>query len=90
MRETREIQSRLRNNPRKSDRSISKEFTKHMLRGNIRAALILLENSTSKGVLDHDTNIKNILRDLHPASTEPRAEALRNEEVIEIDPIVYE
>eukprot|EP00111_Clytia_hemisphaerica_P013628 TCONS_00040071-protein len=61
-----------------------------MLRGNIRAAIRLLEASESKGVLNLDQDVKDVLRDLHPVSTEPEAEALLTEEFREIDPIVFE
>ena len=90
MLEAREIQARMRSQQQTKTSNISKEFTKHMLKGNIKSALRLLESTSSKGVLKLNENIMNTLRNLHPERNDPSPEVMLDQEVEEIDPIIYE
>ena len=77
IRESREIQARLKSSMiKKSDYNLTMELTKHMLQGNIRSAIRLLENSTSKGILHLDMYVKNTLRNLYPGNQNRKSSVL--------------
>ena len=62
--ESRNIQRNLR--PRKINGNLSKSFAKLMMHGKVKAALRLLSNEQSGGVLELSENVINALEEKHP------------------------
>ena len=94
LRETREIQKRL---PRvEASRTKDKNkpitlFTKHMLKGNISAAIRTLEDTASSGVLQPTGDVINTLKSLHPNANEHTDDRIiSNKEIVPVDPIIFE
>eukprot|EP00111_Clytia_hemisphaerica_P004992 TCONS_00014349-protein len=88
--EAREIQNRLNEFQRQSTKSSTAEFTKHMLRGNIKAALRVLEQAPNGGILGLNEDTLRSLKELHPEGSDAQNDILLTGKPAHIDPIVYE
>ena len=77
IREARAIQTRMIQNSKEIFLDqLSKTFAKHMMTGKINAALRLLENSPSGGVLQLNDDVINDLKKTHPSGQEKQKDVL--------------
>ena len=94
MKEAREIQKRLPCiQPSKSDEKNKPVtlFTKHMLKGNISAAIRVLEDMASSGVLKPTESVIDTLKSLHPNANEDVDECILSQKQPDvIDPVLFE
>ena len=90
IREATAIQTRMIQNSKGiSMDQLSKTFAKHM-RGMINAALRLLENSPSGGVLQLNDDVINDLKKMHPSGQEKQKDVLLTGTVPTVEPIIFE
>lgn len=91
--EAKELQSRLRTTsfPYSNNiENLSKKFSNFMLKGNIKAALRLLDETPTKGVLPLNDETIESLRNLHPDGKDADQDVLINSDIPEVDPIIFE
>ena len=90
LREARTIQSILKKNMKANTESKAKRFAKFILAGNVKAALRLLDDESSKGVLNLTNSTLQELLQKHPKGEEPDESALLTGDVPFCDPVVFE
>ena len=88
--EGRTIQSKLRNVSKRTEDDIAKTFAKHILRGNVNAALRLLDKQQVGGVLNLTEEVLNQLQEKHPTSVQACPAALLEGDLPFTDPILFE
>ena len=89
--EGRSIQQRLATNTNQpSDEVLIKQFRNHMLRGNINAALRLLNNTSGKGLLPINEESIRQLHDKHPKGEELHEELLLNGPIKQTHPVIFD
>ena len=88
--EARTIQSKL-NGPsiHKSSDQLAKLFVKHMLNGKINAAIRLLDNAESGGVLPLTKSTLDQLKSLHPIASPADESVILNGKVPFVDPAMF-
>ena len=85
------IQQRLSKPSRKNDiASISKRFKDHMQRGNVNAAIRLLTDNMSHGILPLNKETLGLLIQKHPESEEATKDVILQGPIKEANPIVFE
>ena len=90
MNEVRTIQSRLTTNSRVlSAEQMSLKFSKLMLKGNVNAALRLLDNQQSAGFLPLSKDVLDQLRSKHPSAEPANDYFLLKGEVPFVDPVMF-
>ena len=91
VREGRSIQKQLKQNKPKSKtmEDVAKTFAKFMMAGKVNAALKLLDQQESIGVVELNESTMDTLRKLHPEATPATQETLMEGEVPWFDPVVF-
>ena len=92
VREAKSIQSRLpatANKPKTND-DLIKQFRNHMIKGNVNAALRLLNNTSSNGVLQMTDETINLLHEKHPKGEPVHEEMLLRGPQEYIHPVIFD
>ena len=87
--ETASIQNRLPKTRERTKDEIHQLFSKYMMEGKVNAAIRLLSDSGSKGVLQPTDAVLEELKLKHPASVEPEGAAFLEGPMEEIHSVVY-
>ena len=91
LKESREIQNRLKKQISGDRESASRAFTRLMMQGKVSQAMrFISESSNIKGVYEPDKEVLEKLREKHPKAQIPDPEILSNEEYIAPEPVIFE
>ena len=77
-------------NAKKTDEEMIKAFRNHMLRGNVNAALRLLNKSNNKGILPINEETIKQLHDKYPVGEPAHEEMLLNGPMRHVHPVVFD
>ena len=93
MDEARTVQQRMKQHFKskiESQQSISKKFANFMMKGQVQAAIRLLDEAETKGIADLNGDVLNTLKSQHPDSQPASPETLMQGEPQIPNPIIYE
>ena len=92
MHESRAIQHRIKQykNKTSSQDSVAKRFANFMLKGQVQAAMRLLDDEEANGVIPLNDATLGTLRSQHPESTTPKEDALLHGTYENVNSIIYQ